>query len=132
MLQLLSHNSCSNCEKYSARCLVDQSIHMSTEMEVNTLYEMMMLLVPEMAISTSLCLAMSDYQILKMFPVLSQIHFLSLVVCQQLSVPEPCRDQPSCFAFLFLARLQLGKSYKLFIHWLLAEILWMVINSRNV
>lgn len=37
-----------------------------------------------------------------------------------------------CFAFSFLMRQQSGKSYKLFIHWLLAEILWMLINSCDV
>lgn len=69
---------------------------------------------------------------LQIVSVLLQINFLALVICKQLSVPEHCRDQPSSSAFLFLARQQLGKSYKLFIHWLLAEIHWMLINSCDV
>lgn len=69
---------------------------------------------------------------LKMVSVLLQICFPSPKVCKQLSAPEPCRIQPSCFPFLFIARQQLGKSYKLFIRWLLAEIFWMLINSCDV
>lgn len=76
----------------------------------------------------SLSLAMADYEMPKIVSVLLQICFLSPIVCKQLSAP----DQPSCFAFLLIARQQLGKSYKLFIYWLLAEILWMLINSCDV
>lgn len=69
---------------------------------------------------------------LKIVSLLLQICFLALVVCKQLSVPELCRDQPSCFAFFLLARQQSGKSYKLFIHWLLAEPRRILINSCDV
>lgn len=54
-LRFLSHNICSNdCEKHSAQCLVDSSVHMSTKMEVNTVSELLLPLeVPEMAIRKS-------------------------------------------------------------------------------
>lgn len=49
--------------------------------------------------------------------------FLAPAVCKQASVPQPHTEAAKLFCILVLARQQLGKSYKLFIRWLLADTL---------
>ena len=107
---------------------------MSTEMEVNTAFEMMMLLVTEMAIRKSLQSLRGNVRLLDTLKFSLCCHkyivFLSSSVNSVLF--RALQRSAKLFCILVLGEAAVGKSYKLFIHWLLAEILWMLINSCNV